>query len=774
MHTQVNIWNQMRTPTPLFYLISRYFSLSFFMLLFLSGYGQLDIRGRVVELNQDKDAVGLSDVNIYWLETAIGTTSNALGEFVIPYNKNSNKLVLSYIGFRTDTIIANRPNLGTIILMPDIELEEVVVEEIIDPIQRSLFKVQNVVTVDSREMLKAACCNLSESFETNPTVDVNMSDAVSGAKQIQMLGLNSPYLFFTQENMPSIRGASQIYGLSFIPGSWIESIQITKGAGAVINGFESISGHINTELVKPLTDVPFFFNAYGNNYGRYEVNARTNLVLDKYLGTGIYLHSNLRNGEWDKNGDGFLDTPLGRQINVMNRWQYLNTEKGWVGYFNMQYLEDEKDTGEVTFDFERQNQNEEVWGSKVASSRLDLSGKLGYVFPELPYQSFGFQGAYSNHNQDSFYGLRNYNIDHESFYSNALFNSIMGSTQHIFKTGISYTYDRLEELVDGQPFKREDTSLGVFYEYSYDNLERLSFVAGLRWDMHNNLGNFLSPRFHLRYSLWDKASLRFSAGRGKRAAYIFAENQQMFASSRTIDLMGDTGKVYGLDPEIAWNYGISFLQKFYLYNRTFEFAADFYRTDFQNQVVVDWETPSEIFFYNLNGKSYSNSFQTDISYEVLRDLNLRLTYKHYNVRIDYKDGNLEKPLQPGHRFFMNWSYETPDRQDGKLWRFDFTWNSLGSQRLPNTMNNPLEYRLPGRVPGYSLINAQITKSFSKALEIYLGGENIGNRVQINPILASDAPFGPDFDSTISYAPVLGEIYYLGLRYKLNKVRTWVN
>lgn len=735
---------------------------------------QLSMKGKVVAINQDKDPAALPDVNVYWLNTNIGTTTDAAGEFTIPYSKESNKLIFSYIGFRTDTILGNRPNLGVIRLYPDIELEEVVVEEVIDPIQRSLFKVQNVVTVDSREMLKAACCNLSESFETNPTVDVNISDAVSGAKQIQMLGLNSPYLFFTQENMPSIRGASQIYGLSFIPGSWIESIQITKGSGSVVNGFESISGHINTELVKPLTDIPFFFNGYGNNYGRYELNSRVNLVLDKNLGTGIYVHSNLRNGEWDKNADNFLDTPLARQFNIMNRWQYMDTEKGWVGYFNIQYLDDEKETGAITYNFDDDTANAGIWGSKLTTSRLDVSGKAGYVFPELPYQSFGFQGAYSNHSQESYYGIRNYDIDHESFYSNALFNSIIGSTQHTFKTGISYTLDRLNEWVDGQSFSREDAAVGLFYEYSYDNLGRLSLVAGLRWDMHNNLGNFLSPRFHLRYSLWDKASLRFSGGRGKRAAYIFAENQQLFASSRTINVRDAQGSIYGLDPEIAWNYGVSFLQKLYLWNRTLEFSADFYRTDFENQVVVDWETPSQIFFYNLNGRSYSNSFQTDLNYELIRDLNIRVTYKHYDVRIDYDNENLKKPLQPDYRFFVNLSYQTANRQDGKNWRFDFTWNSLGNQRLPSTDTNPEAYRLPSSVPGYALVNAQVTKSFSKSFELYLGGENINNRIQANPILAADAPFSPFFDSTISYAPVLGEIYYLGFRYKLNKVRTWVD
>lgn len=737
-------------------------------------FGQIEIKGKVVAVTQDKESYALAEVNIYWLNTKIGTTTNVEGEFTIPYSKSSNQLIFSYIGFRTDTILANRPNLGIIRLYPDIELEEVVVEEVIDPIQRSLFKVQNVVTVDSREMLKAACCNLSESFETNPTVDVNISDAVSGAKQIQMLGLNSPYLFFTQENMPSIRGASQIYGLSFIPGSWIESIQITKGSGSVVNGFESISGHINTELVKPLTDIPFFFNGYSNNYERYEINSRVNLVLDKNLGTGIYIHSNLRNGEWDTNSDNFLDTPLARQFNVMNRWQYLDSEKGWVAYFNVQYLNDEKETGEVSFNFNQKDENNGIWGSKLATNRFDMSGKLGYVFPELPFQSFGFQGAYSNHSQESYYGLRDYNIDHESFYSNALFNSIIGSTQHTFKTGVSYTYDRLNEWVDGKAFNRQDAALGLFYEYSYDNLGKFSLVAGLRWDMHNNMGNFLSPRFHMRYSLWDKASLRFSLGRGKRAAYIFAENQQLFASSRIINIADNQGGFYGLDPEIAWNYGVSFLQKLYLWNRTLEFSADFYRTDFKNQVVVDWETPSEISFYNLNGSSYSNSFQTDLSYELIRDLNLRVTYKHYDVRIDYQNENLKKPLQPDYRFFVNLSYETADRQDGKNWRFDFTWNSLGNQRLPATEANPIAYQLPSSVPGYSLVNAQVTKSFSKSFEMYLGGENINNRVQTNPVLAADAPFSPFFDSTISYAPVLGEIYYLGFRYKFNKVRTWVD
>ncbi|UII79923.1 TonB-dependent receptor domain-containing protein [Flagellimonas sp. CMM7] len=718
-----------------------------------------------MEYRDGKENIALPDANVYWFSSAVGTTTDSSGNFTIPYRADLKKLIISSVGYRSDTILVNRPDLGNIILYPTVVLDEVIVEKQVAPLQKSLFKVQNVVSVDSREMLKAACCNLSESFETNPAVDVNISDAVLGAKQIQMLGLNSPYLLFTQENMPAIRGASQIFGLSFIPGSWIEGIQITKGAGGVLNGFESISGHINSELVKPIIDKRFFLNLYANNFERYEFNSRLNHNLTDNIGTGLYIHANLRNGNIENNGDSFLDTPLAKQINFMNRWQYLNPENGWVSYATIQYLNDSKEIGQLDFNIDTDKLTNNNWGSEVKTSRLDLSSKLGYVFPESPYQSFGFQTAYSNHSQDAFYGLNIYNINHSSFYSNFIFNSIIGSTQHKFKTGISLTHDSFDETVNSSNYYRDDNSIGAFFEYTYDNLEGLSFVAGLRADTHNNLGDFFTPRFHLRYSLWDKASLRASFGRGKRGANIFAENQQLFASSRQIIINPNGGNYYGLKPEKAWNYGISFMQKLYILNRVLDFSIDFYRTDFVDQVVVDWENPREISFYNLEGDSYSNSLQIDVNYEMLQDFHIRATYKHFDVVTDYNSGVLEKPLQPLSRFFVNLNYETLQR-GGQQWRFDFTSNWLGKQRLPNTESNPVEFQLPPYSPSYMLINAQVTKVFSNKFEFYVGGENINNFTQNMPILSGNNPFGPYFDSTILYAPVLKGTYYVGFRYKI--------
>src|SRR5690606_15694930 len=353
-------------------------------------HAQIQVKGKVVERTEKGKIIPLFNANVYWMGGLEGTITDEAGDFEIVFRGDLGSLIISSVGYRSDTLVVNRPNLGNIILYANVVLDEVVVSKEVAPIQKSLFKVQNVVAVDSREMLKAACCNLSESFETNPTIDVNLSDAVLGAKQIQMLGLNSPYLMFTQENMPAIRGASQIFGLSFIPGSWIESIQITKGAGSVLNGFESISGHINTELVKPLTDRKIFLNVYANNFERYEFNSRFNHKLSNELGTGFYIHANFNNGYIDDNEDSFLDTPFATQIKLMNRTQYANPRNAWVAYATIQSPAAGKEIGQTDINPAMTKGPTNASGSEPNTRRLDLSANSGYVFPNLRYQSFGF------------------------------------------------------------------------------------------------------------------------------------------------------------------------------------------------------------------------------------------------------------------------------------------------------------------------------------------------------------------------------------------------
>ena len=723
---------------------------------------QTAINGQVL-VQENNETYPLEGVAIFWLDTQEGTVSNAEGAFTLDRVPNTDQLVLKYLGFKTDTLTVSSDKKIFHFMKEDLgeRLNEVELTQRRKAMQKSYFEAQNMIKVNSEELLKAACCNLSESFETNPSIDVNFSDALTGTKQIKMLGLSSPYLLITEENIPSVRGASQIYGLTYTPGTWIESIQITKGAGSVTNGFESIAGQINTELKKPFSDDPLFVNLFASINGRQEANFHWNKKVSPKWSTGIYVHGNQRNLITDQNQDNFLDLPLSKQVNLLNRWQYTDAEKGWVSFASLRYLDDQKQSGSTDFNPATDRGSSSLWGSEINTKRLDASVKAGYVFPLLTYQSFGFQAAYSRHDQEAYFGLRQYNIVHDSFFGNLLFNSILGNTRHKFKTGINLGWDHYQELVDNTYFERTDRVLGAFFEYTFDSLAQWNIVAGLRIDNHNNLGTFVTPRLHVRYTPWERAALRFSVGQGRKAANIFAENQSLFATNRSIDIQTNGGSIYGLRPEKAWNYGGSFQQGFSLFNKQGDLTIDYYRTQFQDQVVVDWETARFIRFYNLEGESFANSFQLSLDYAPCENTAFRFAYKNYQVKTTFTNGLQQRPLQPENRFFANAEYNNVT-EEGKGWRFDATYHFVGSQRLPE---NPRD-GLAAMAEAYGLWNAQISRVFSPRFEVYLGGENLTKVQQNNPIIGVDRPFGRDFDASLVYAPVFGRMIYAGLRLKL--------
>ena len=718
----------------------------------------------IVQYQENNKTYPLTGASVFWQNTTIGTVTDIEGAFHLERTPETDLLIISYVGFKTDTLKIQMPFIThQMIQDQDDELDEVTLTQRRKASQKSYIETQNILKVSSDELLKAACCNLSESFETNPAIDVNFSDALTGTKQIKMLGLSSTYLLISEENIPMVRGASQAYGLTFTPGTWVESIQISKGAGSVTNGFESISGQINTELKKPMTDLPFFLNLFGSINGRYEINTHFNKKIDENWSTGLYLHGNKRTEKFDNNNDGFLDLPVSEQINLMNRWQYTDMEKGWVSFLSWRYMNDEKLLGTLSFNPQKDRGMKNRWGSEIKTKRWDGSFKLGYVFPETPYQSFGVQTAYSSHDQDSYYGLRTYDINQDSFYTNLIFNSIIGNTLNKFKVGLNYSFDDYVELVNGDAYNRTDQNLGSFFEFTHDNNDNFSLIAGVRVDFHNNFGNFLTPRLHFRYVPLEKFVIRLSAGSGRKAANIFAENQTLFATNRSIKIQSSQGKIYGLNPERAWNYGMGLSKSFYIGDpHQISLSVDYYITQFTNQVVVDFEEPREVSFYNLEGESTAKSFQVELDYNLRNHLNFRVAYKNYDVQMDYKSGLLQKPLLAKNRFFANLGWESKTTAGGKQWRYDLTYHYVGAQRLVhNLIDGP-----GGFSPNYSLWNTQLTHVFSKKIEIYLGGENIGNYRQSSPIIGSDDPFGADFDAAQVYAPIFGGMVYSGLRFKI--------
>ena len=734
-----------------------------FLFLVIKSYSQEFLTGKISYVDKENKSVSLEGVSVYWLDSSVGVISDQNGFYSIPFEKSTNKLVFKILGFKDDIVVINAVKQHNQVMIEALdELDEVVVSKRRNTIQKSYFKTQNIVNVSSDELLKAACCNVSESFETNPSIDVSFSNAITGVKQVKMLGLESPYILITEENIPMVRGASQVFGLSFIPGSWVESMQITKGTGSVVNGFESISGQINIELIKPVDDAPIFINVFRSGMGRNEFNFHLNSKINSKFNSILFVHADNNSTINDNNNDGFLDHPTFKGFNLFNRYQYTDFEKGIVSFLGLKYMKNDKEAGEDVANLKLKRL---AWVSEINTERFDTNFKLGYVNPNSPYQSLGVQMAYSNHIQNYYFGLRNYDIKQNSFYSSFLYNSIISNTMTKFKAGLNFSFDDFQEIVDISKinYNRTDKSFGGFFEYSYDNLDKISLVAGLRYDIHNNLGSFLTPRFHLRYQPFEKSVFRFSIGSGRKASNIFSENQEIFSTGRTIKIKNEKGNFYGLSPEKATNYGMSFRQGFVLNNQDGDITIDYYVTDFENQIVVDWEKQGELNFYNLEGKSYAKSFQIELDYSISNNVKIKSAFKNYNVKKQYNSGFKQNPLTPKNRFFTNLDFSSNLNENGKQWKFDFTYNWIGQQRLPIHSDQSL---FKGLSPTYTLLNTQLTRVFSEKFEIYIGGENIGSYTQKTPILDSENPFGTNFDSSLVYAPILAPMLYAGIRLKL--------
>ena len=720
------------------------------------------VKGVVLEKDKKGGFYPLAGASVYWLGTTIGTVTDSSGVFSILYNGSKSRLVISYTGYQPDTLSVTNARDLKVVMATSKQLREIVVTARQQSTFISSLAPIRTQVMTEKELFKAACCNLSESFETNPSVDVSYNDAVTGSKQIQLLGLSGNYTQLTVENLPGPRGIATPLGLNSIAGPWVESIQLTKGIGSVANGYESIAGQINVELKKPENSERLYANAYVNDFGKTDVNLNLAQHIGKKWSTGLLLHDDfLTNRNVDFNKDGFRDLPTGNQFSAINRWKYDNA-KGFLAQFGFKVLNDKRTGGEVDYSPATDKLTDRRYGLGINTERYEVFGKIGYVFPEKIYKSIGLQLSAISHEQDSYFGLTRYDARQKNFYSNLIYQSIINNTAHKFRTGLSFLYDNYNELYKADRYQRTEIVPGGFFEYTYSYLEKLSIVAGIRGDHNNLFGFFITPRLHVRYEPVKGTTVRLSSGRGQRTANIFAENTSALVSSRQVNIIGQAGKAYGLEPEVAWNSGISVDQKFKLFQRDGLLSLDFFRTDFSNQVVVDLEDPRQLKFYNLQGKSYSNSFQAEVNIEPVRKLDVRVAYRYYDVKTTYSGQLLRRPFIASSRAFANLAYSPG------TWKIDYTFNYNGKKRIPGTAGNPTEFQRETSSPDYVLMNAQVSKTVGKKrpVDFYIGAENLTNFFQRDVIVAADQPFSQYFDASMAWGPVTGRMFYAGWRLKI--------
>lgn len=770
--------------------------------LFCFSQDKQTIEGRVFELINKDSISPLPGVNVFFIGTTQGTVTDGKGVFSLENKGNFEQLVFSFTGFKSDTLELLRNQEINVILSEGKILDEFEVVFKQGNYSFSRFDPRDAQLITQGELRKAACCNLAESFETNPSIDASFTDAVTGTKQIQMLGLSGKYVQILSTNLPAVRGLSVIYGLDEIPGAWISGMAVSKGAGSVLNGYESMVGQINLDLKQPGNAEKLHLNFYGNQAGRLEGNAYFNSKVGKKWETTLLGHTKNNQIENDRNNDGFLDNPLNDNYIFRNQWNYrsnkLHVELG------ADFVSTRANAGNLYLDSSlTPSSSEGEYKVEINNNKLGAFAKIGYLFPDDEFKSLALQlnGTYTK--QEAVFGIKNYSGKQKSAYANLIFQQKIGSEEecndqnnedegcedekeNYFKTGLSVQYDNVDEnllstsasfAMNGN-YRLEELVPGAYFEFTHSS-EKVGLIVGSRADYSSIYGGFITPRFHLRYNITNESILKLMAGSGRRTPSLIMENVGLLASSRNWLLHPNSqnntngNNPFGLEQEISWNFGGAFLKEFELFYREGSIHVDFYHTLFQNQLVVDLDqTAREVHFYNLEGQSVSNSFQLELNYELFKRFDIRAAYRYLDVYTNYSGQLREKPLLSRHRGFINLAYETKKKK-AKQWKFDVTCQWIGSQRIPYTRDNVLsnnpEYVLNGRSDDYYLLNAQVTRVFGKRLEVYLGGENLLNYTQQNPILSSEDPYGEFFESALIWAPIFGRMIYGGLRFTVGQV-----
>jgi outer membrane receptor for ferrienterochelin and colicin len=746
------------------------------LLLLGTGAGTLLAQSQATGQVYDQDGEPLIGATVKRPD-GTGAVTDAGGAFELPLRVEDKVLVFSYVGFQPVTVeVATAEFPLTVTMNEGSDLAAVEVTARNKGSFTSLLDGRNVESLTSKELRKAPCCTLAESFENSAVVDLTYGDPLTGRREIQMLGLRGNYTQVTFEKFPMLGGLATPYAMDIIPGTWVDGIQISKGSGSSESGASGLSGQINTELKKPTIDAPVFVNLFANSQNRFEGNLHLNKALTNNLSIGAYLHSSTMKNDHDRDFDTFKDMP-DRESNVgMLRLFRRNPADNWEGQWNVLVAKDIREGGQRTA-HDHGQATLDPYVIRQDNQRVEVFGKTGYFGFAHPSRSIGFMYSGAYHRLNNLYGRNIHQAEQQSLYFNTLYHTDIRNEKHKLSLGGTVQTDRFDEVLSDVRYDRTETVAGANAEYLYSAKTRgnpsannnFTAIVGLRVDHHSLGGWQASPRVNIKYNLSEYNALRVSAGRGWRSPNVLVENVNRLPSSRQVRMdaapQGAHPGFMGL--ERAWNVGANMTQEVRVRERAMTFVLDFYRTDFQNQIVVDVEQDlASIFLYQLEGRSFSNSFMGSMEYELLPRVDVKLAYKYNDVRTEYRQNGLrEVPQVPRHRALATVDY------DGKRWRANVNYQWIGQQRLPDHDLIPSTvYVSQSQVaPSFGLLNTQLTYVANSKLELYAGVENITNVYQQNAIIGAYEPFDGDyFDATQVYQPLNQRMYFLGLRYTAAK------
>ena len=771
------------------------------LLLPFVAMAQRTVTGVVVDANTKQPLIGAS---LYWKNTTAGATTSVDGTFSIRRVSGFETLVIDYLGYDIAELIMDDKDVNTVTieLQPSaVDIDEVVIEGQ----QRGNYAKSSGIArqeqISFAGLCKMACCSLAESFENSASVTVGYSDAISGARQIKMLGLAGTYTQILDENRPIMQGAGATYGLSYTPGMWLNSIQVSKGVASVTAGHEAITGQINLEHRKPTDDERFFLNLYFDSELRPEINVSSAIPLtpDKSLSTVIMAHGSLDTASHDMNHDGFSDMPKSNQINVANKWLWQNSggvqvRWGWK-VVNENRLGGQMGYKKDLYDEMVNNLESNIYGSAIHNRNINAYIKAGIpvgyerTFTGDPEDAVQNNVAmifdYDNYLTDSYFGRSNVDVVENTFRYNITYahyftqRSSLNAGASFYARMMNDGYSHFGSN-DGYAWNLQNNSTlmepGVYAEYTYQIEEKFSLVAGIRGDYAMVGDNYyvkdaknkilVTPRAHIKWNITPRTTLRASAGLGSRRQNLVTDNIWMMTTSREIlnlDRLHD-------DMEQALTVGGSLTQTFNLAGDDMAtISFDYFRSQFFNTMVFDQETANNtIAIYNSHERSFTDNYQVDFNWTPFRGFDLFVTFRYTNAKITLEQENgekvlVERPLTSRYKGLINIQYAV-----GR-WVFDATAQLNGPVRLPNLDGDLVSaVEKPNLSPIYPMFFAQVSYKMSN-LTLYAGCENIANYMQGHnghgqaPILGGEMPYDPGFNSSAVWGPLMGRKFYIGLR-----------
>jgi outer membrane receptor for ferrienterochelin and colicin len=730
-------------------------------LLFPIGLFAQKIEGKVTDTKNE----ALTGASVYWLDNNQGTMTEINGDFSIAFNEISNKkLISSYVGFKSDTIEITNQKYVKFTLAAIKSLSEVVITEERDGIILSNIDPIKTENITQTELKKAACCDLAGCFETQLTVQPQTSNVITNAKELRILGLSGVYNQVLVDGFPMIQALSYTYGISGIPGTLVENIFVSKGANSVLQGYESISGQINVITKDAANTDKLLLNFYVNSFMEKHLNANYAFKKGKWRNiTAVQTVQPANKTDNDK--DNFLDLPLLTRYLIYNKLNYgKESDWGWSTKIGLKYLNEERIGGQYTFNANTDQGNTSVYGQTVNFTQPEIYTKTGYRFNNKHNIAI-FANSFF-HQQNSFFGTTKYNATQSNFYANLQYE-LAYNKLHTLKTGLSFRHLNIHEKIEftdtilnrsyNGDYKRIENIPGIFAENTMSFLNnKITWISGLRLDHHNQFGSTLTPRMLLKYDLSSKTVVRANIGTGWRTVNLFSENIGLLVSSRDIIFAEK------LLPERALNYGINMVHKYEINKQSGYLSADFYRTDFQNQIFPDYDSDSKsAIIKNFKGPSISNGFQLELNIKIAKRFDIKTGYNYLDVYRIEADKKNQLPFNPKHRVLGAISFKPLS----KKFNIDINVHWFDKQRLPNTKANPIAFQRPDYSEAFTLYNAQFTYNFKK-IELYIGCENIFNFRQLQPILSWQNPFGPYFDTSSVWGPTRGREIYSGVRFKL--------